>query len=153
VTSGQSLHASAVLVGEAGVLVRGESGAGKSTLVRRIIESAQAKGLFARLIADDRVILAAEHGRLVARPHPAIAGRMEVRGVGIVAMDHAAAAVIRLVVDCGAPPLDRLPLRDQLYSNLGGVSVRRMVAGPDDAERVLFVLEHPDDPSSAMEPE
>jgi serine kinase of HPr protein (carbohydrate metabolism regulator) len=138
-----AVHASAVLVGEAGILVRGDPGTGKSTLVRRLVEAARAKGLFAQLLADDRVLLMAEHGRLVARPHPAIAGQLEVRGFGIVPMAHAPAAVVRLIVDCGRPPLDRLPAPDQLYSNLAGVSVRRIVAGPEDTERVLFALEHP----------
>jgi HPr kinase/phosphorylase len=147
-----ALHASAVVVGEAGLLIRGASGTGKSTLAREILALAAARGLFARLLGDDRILVSREHGRLVARPHAAIAGRIEVRGLGLVPLEHAASAVVRLLVDCGEPRLDRLPGPDQLYETVAGVALRRIVAGPGDAERVLFALEHPAAPSGAMEP-
>jgi HPr kinase/phosphorylase len=141
--AGEPLHASAVVVGEAGILFRGRSGSGKSTLARQIVAEATRRGSFARLLADDRVRLFSEHGRIVARPHPSIAGKLEVRGIGIVAQEHVPAAVIRLCVDCDALPLDRLPGRDQMYVIIAGVTVRRIVAGPGDTEKVLFALEHP----------
>ncbi|MFO1150127.1 MAG: aldolase [Alsobacter sp.] len=147
-----AVHASAVVVGEAGLLIRGASGTGKSTLAREILALAAARGLFARLLGDDRILLSEEHGRLVARPHAAIAGTIEVRGLGLVPVDHAPSAVVRLLVDCGEPRLDRLPGPDQLYETVSGVLLRRIVAGPGDAERVLFALEHPAAPSGAMEP-
>ena len=56
----ETVHATAVLVGADGVLIRGESGAGKSALALALIERG------ARLIADDRLMLSACHGRLVA---------------------------------------------------------------------------------------
>src|SRR5579885_12565 len=49
------LHATAAVVGEAGVLIRGPSGSGKSSLAFALIAAAKASGLFARLI----VVLAA----------------------------------------------------------------------------------------------
>ncbi len=76
------IHANALLLGSAGVLLRGPSGAGKSGLGLELIHLAQGRGLFARLIGDDRVALVRRHGRLVARPHPAIAGAIEERGRG-----------------------------------------------------------------------
>ena len=140
---GLGLHATAVVVGDAGVLIRGDSGSGKSTLARALIDAARARGVFARLISDDRVLVSVRHGRLVARVHPRIAGSLEVRGMGIVPVDHAGAAVVRLVVDCGLPPLDRMPRFEQSFADIFGVRVRRIGAGPGDSERVLFALEHP----------
>ena len=134
-------HASCVVVGEAGVLIRGPSGSGKSTLAREILDLAARGGGFARLVGDDRVSLGVKGGRLVARPHPAIAGRVEVRGMGIRDAGHAGSAVVRLVVDCGLPRLDRLPDKDQMVTNVMGVELRRVVAGPGQADRVLLALE------------
>ena len=94
-----SLHGAAVAVGEAGVLIRGVSGAGKSSLALALVEAAVARGMFARLVADDRVLLEVLNGRLLARPHPAIAGRVERRGQGIGLVDHEAAVVLRCVLD------------------------------------------------------
>lgn len=121
-----SIHANAVLVGEAGILIRGASGAGKSALARQLVAQANARGLFARHVADDRVRLEARAGRLVARPAPAIAGKQEVRGLGIVATPHEGAARIALVVDLveGEPP--RMPAADEQAVDLHGVRVPRL---------------------------
>ena len=97
------MHATCVVVGEAGVLLRGEAGAGKSSLALALIERATLRGGFAALVGDDRVRLARCHGRVVARPHPAIAGRIEIRGHGIVAVESVEACVLRLVVDLACP--------------------------------------------------
>jgi len=112
------IHAGCVVIGEAGVLIRGTSGSGKTRLARRLIETAKARGLFARLVADDRVALFSVGGRLIGRPNRAIAGKMEVRGLGIAAAPHEDAAVIRLVADC----VDETPPRH-----------------PDDAERTVII--------------
>jgi HPr kinase/phosphorylase len=96
------IHATALAIGETGILIRGPSGAGKSRLTLELIADAARRQLFARLVGDDRVAVTARGGRLIARPHPAIAGQIESRGEGIVAEPHEAAAVIRLVIDVGA---------------------------------------------------
>ena len=66
------LHASAVVIGEAGILIRGPSGAGKSSLALALIGLARQQGRFARLIADDRTEIAVRAGRLLAAPVPPI---------------------------------------------------------------------------------
>ncbi len=104
----ETIHATCLVVGEAGILIRGASGAGKSSLALALIERATLQGTFAALVGDDRVRLSAVHGRVVARPHPAVAGRIEVRGHGIVAVDSVPACVLRLVVDL-VSALPRLP--------------------------------------------
>ncbi|MEJ1970661.1 MAG: HPr kinase/phosphatase C-terminal domain-containing protein [Rhizomicrobium sp.] len=97
-----NIHATCVRLGRDGVLLTGRSGSGKSDLALRLI------GLGAVLVADDRVLLSVAHGRLVAAAPAAIAGLLEVRGVGIVPMKHAAQAPIALVVDLEGT-VERLP--------------------------------------------
>lgn len=138
-----AIHASAVVIGEDAVLLRGPSGAGKSALALALVAAARARGRFARLVADDRVLLQPAGDRLVVMPHPAIAGRIERRFVGIAAMTHEARALARLVVDLepAAAGLVRLP--DVTDTVLAGVRLRRIVlpAGhPGAAEAVLHTL-------------
>jgi hypothetical protein len=104
------IHATALAVAETGILIRGPSGAGKSRLALQLIAEAGRRGLFARLVGDDRIAVAARGGRLIARPHPTIAGQIESRGEGILATPHEAAAVLRLVIDVGAKPAAAKPV-------------------------------------------
>lgn len=99
-----NIHATCVRLGRKGILLLGRSGAGKSDLALRLI----ARG--AVLVADDRCDVSVERSRLVARAPKAIAGLIEVRGVGIVRMAHAPSATIALVAD-----LDRSPQRMPVF--------------------------------------
>ncbi len=122
---GLACHATCVVLGEAGVLIRGESGSGKSSLGLALLERAAARGLFAALVADDRVRIALRHGRLVARPHPAIAGRIEVRGLGLLGRPAEEACLLRLVVDL-VPAAPRLPEPGAERADLLGISLPRL---------------------------
>lgn len=98
------VHGSCVAIGGDGVLLRGDSGAGKSDLALRLIEAG------ARLVADDQVEIAREGGRLTARAPAALAGLIEVRGVGILRLPCLEAAPLALIVELVAPRLEeRLP--------------------------------------------
>lgn len=120
-----TIHASCVVVGEAGLLIRGASGAGKSTLAREMVFRARQAGRFARLVSDDRTRITAKHGRLVASPVEPLAGHLEIHGLGIVRQSFEAAAVIRLVVDlCEDPP--RYPDEPDGNVVLCGVIVPRL---------------------------
>lgn len=66
----EAVHASAVLVGERGVLIRGVSGAGKSLMALALVGRVRREGGFAALIADDRVWLDVASDRLIARGAP-----------------------------------------------------------------------------------
>ncbi|MGV6871081.1 HPr kinase/phosphorylase [Pseudochelatococcus sp. B33] len=137
---GVTVHATAIAIGETGVLIRGRSGSGKSTLARQLLERAARAGRFASLVSDDRVILARCHGRLVARAVPAIAGLLEVRGAGIVGMPFLPAAVVELVVDADVKP-DRLPETcDKMTTILDTRLPRLAAAGMTDAPDVVFWL-------------
>ena len=69
------LHASVVVIGEAGVLISGPSGSGKSSLALALIAAAEGAGFFARLVGDDRIAIACKGTRLIARGHPLISER------------------------------------------------------------------------------
>jgi serine kinase of HPr protein (carbohydrate metabolism regulator) len=120
-----TVHASAVLLGETGILIRGASGSGKSALVMELLAAEPER---ARLVADDRVVLAAVNGRLLADVPAAIAGLVEVRGVGLVRRPHVAPVVIRLVVDLApgeASP--RLPEAADAETSVEGIVLPRLV--------------------------
>jgi HPr kinase/phosphorylase len=125
---GATIHGDALLIGEHGVLVRGASGAGKSALTLALVAAAEQRRTFSRLIGDDRVELVARHGRLIARPHSAIAGLIESRGLGILRIPYEPAGVIRLVVDLldatAAPP--RFPPEGSLETQICGVVLPRL---------------------------
>lgn len=112
-------HATAVLAAGAGILLRGRSGSGKSTLAAALIERG------ARLVADDRVYLVPRSGRLIAISPSSIAGRMELRGAGIVRRPHERSAVIRLIVDLVDPAeLARIPEPEAAMVECAGLMIR-----------------------------
>lgn len=82
----------------AGVLLLGRSGSGKSDLALRLI------AVGAKLVSDDRTDLYVSRGALWARAPRRIAGLIEVRGVGILALAHAPRARIALAVELGRAP-------------------------------------------------
>ncbi len=141
--AGGTVHASCVLLGEAGILIQGASGAGKSTLAREIVAMARRDGVFARLVGDDRVRIEVRHGRLVARTVGAIAGKIEMRGLGILQTAHEPAAVVRLVILLSSDRPDRLPTPDEGTATLCGILVPRLSlqSGAASAALVLAQLQ------------
>lgn len=97
-----NIHASCVAIASKGVLILGDSGSGKSDLALRLIDDG------ARLVADDRTELYAARGRLCARAPKSIAGLIEVRGLGVIALPFAKSVPLALAVKLGALP-KRLP--------------------------------------------
>jgi serine kinase of HPr protein (carbohydrate metabolism regulator) len=97
-----NIHASCVAFRGKGVLLLGPSGAGKSDLALRLIDGG------ARLVADDRCALFLRGGKLCARAPASIAGLIEMRGLGIIALPHAKSAAVALAVRLGGNPR-RLP--------------------------------------------
>lgn len=116
------LHATAIILGEKGVLILGQTGAGKSSLADALIERARERGRHACLIGDDRIALSEHHGRLVISGHPAIRGRIERRGIGIVDVNATDKAVLHAVIVLEADP-PRLPEKNQSKYTISGVEV------------------------------
>jgi serine kinase of HPr protein (carbohydrate metabolism regulator) len=127
---GTSIHASAVLVDDRAVLIRGPSGAGKSRLAFDLILAGQT-GLLpdAMLVGDDRVHLDVRDGRLWVRPAPALAGLLEIRGLGVRRLDCATAGIVGLVVDLDAADAARMPEPSALRTVLEGVELPRIPVG------------------------
>lgn len=121
-----TVHATCIVIGECGVLIRGPSGAGKSALARDLLAQTGPQ-TFARLVADDRVILTPAHGRLIAAPHPRITGQIEQRGLGIIARAHEPACVIALVLDLGET-VERMPGAESESAQISGIAVPRLAA-------------------------
>jgi HPr kinase/phosphorylase len=122
-----SVHASAVLVGDRAVLIRGPSGAGKSRLAFDLILAARSGQIPpAVLVGDDRVHIDACEGQLVVRPAPALAGMIEIRGLGIRRCDFVDEAVVGLVVDLCAVDAERLPPPEALQVSVNGVRLPRI---------------------------
>ncbi|MCB5174962.1 HPr kinase/phosphorylase [Microvirga lenta] len=124
-TGSETIHACCVVVGEAGLLIRGASGAGKSSFAREILFHGGRAGRFCRLVSDDRTRLEARHGRLLAFAVAPIAGCIEIRGVGIVRQSFEPAAVVRLVADLSDDP-PRHPEEQDGQVRLCGVMVPRV---------------------------
>jgi HPr kinase/phosphorylase len=125
--SGSSVHASAVLVGDRAVLIRGPSGSGKSRLAFDLILAGRTGQIPpAVLVGDDRVYLEAAQGSLVVRPARELAGLIEIRGLGIRRCDFAEQAVVSLVVDLAAADAERLPAPDALFVGILGVILPRI---------------------------
>lgn len=97
-----SLHGTAVVVGGRGVLLLGPSASGKSDLALRLIDRG------AVLLADDYVLVSALDGELHLAAPPAIAGLLELRGVGLLRLPFVDSGTARLLVDLARPP-ERLP--------------------------------------------
>jgi HPr kinase/phosphorylase len=126
-TTGATVHASAVKVGDRAVLIRGPSGAGKSRLAFDLILAGRAGQLPPTvLVGDDRVHLDTDGGQLWVRPTRELAGLLEIRGLGIRRCDYAAEAVVGLVVDLAAPDAERLPPPHALEIDLSGVKLPRI---------------------------
>ena len=87
-----TLHLTTVAIGGRGVLIEGPSGAGKSDLALRLIDRG------AVLVSDDYTELREASGVLLARAPVTIAGKMEVRGLGIVTSPCLAEAPVALLV-------------------------------------------------------
>lgn len=86
------LHGSCVARGPDAVLLLGPPGSGKSDLVLRMLTMGWT------LVADDQVVLTAVAGALHPTAPPALAGLLEVRGLGLLrSLPIAPATVLRLV--------------------------------------------------------
>jgi serine kinase of HPr protein (carbohydrate metabolism regulator) len=130
-TTQATVHASAVLVGDRAVLIRGPSGSGKSRLAFDLILAGRAGQIpAATLVGDDRVYLQVVQGRLVVRPARELAGLIEIRGLGIRRVDFAEQADVGLVVDLSAADAERMPAPGALFASIDGVIIPRIPVDP-----------------------
>jgi len=115
--------------GFSAVFLRGPAGSGKSDLLLRLLSAGFT------LVADDQVMV--EDG--MASAVPALAGILEVRGLGLFRLPFVAAAPVRLVVRLGIAPV-RLP-EPELDEALGVPVVTIDPALASAPDRVALALD------------
>lgn len=133
------LHATCVSIGGDGVLIRGPSGRGKSDLALRLIDDG------ANLVADDYVNVRASAGNLLASPPSETRGLMEIRGLGLVALDAVSDVTVRLVTDLkDRTSIPRIP--DNTRTAIEGIDLRWIEVDPEAASapaRIRAALRYP----------
>lgn len=121
-----SLHASCVRFAGVGVVLLGCSGSGKSDLALRLIDAG------GRLVADDRLSVERNGAVLIGRPAAALAGLIEIRGVGILRVEHEPSSPLGLVCELHpAGVFERLP--EPRSYRLLGVDLPYMRIDPNTA--------------------
>ena len=117
------VHATAVVIDDSAVLLRGPPGAGKSDLALRLMEDG------ARLLADDQALLQRAGDQVLVRAPAAIAGLIEVRGVGIVRVDALEEAPLALVADLvPSTQVERIP--DNRFEVVLGLTIPLIALAP-----------------------
>jgi HPr kinase/phosphorylase len=127
-----TLHATCVALGDRGVLITGPSGSGKSDLALRLIDGG------AKLVADDLTTLQTADGGLLALAPPRLAGKIEVRGIGILSV--ASAPKVRLALEVALLPsaeIERLP--EPQTAQYLGVALPRVTLDPFTASAAAKV--------------
>jgi serine kinase of HPr protein (carbohydrate metabolism regulator) len=113
--SSETIHATAVASDGRAVLIRGPSGSGKSDLALRLIDRGW------RLVSDDQTIVHRVGETLRASAPATIAGKLEIRGIGIVEMEHEDDVPVYLTVELTSE-IQRLP-DDARQRKIMGVAI------------------------------
>jgi HPr kinase/phosphorylase len=130
-----TMHASCVALGDAGVLILGPSGAGKSDLVLALIDQPGyglgPELLRGKLVADDQTLIERRGDGLFASSPKPIAGLLEIRGQGIIAVGHLKEVRLALVVRLmPAAEIERLPEEEDRFTSIAGISVHEIHIDP-----------------------
>ena len=136
ILSSETVHASTVAVEGRGVLITGPSGSGKSDLALRLLDRGYS------LVSDDQTIVKRDGEQLIASAPPNIAGKLEIRGIGIVEMETVSDVPVALLVELTSE-IRRLPDDSRERPVLGVpiplVSVDAMA--PSAASKVALALD------------
>jgi serine kinase of HPr protein (carbohydrate metabolism regulator) len=138
VPSSDRLHATTVAIDGMAVMIEGASGSGKSDLALRLIDRG------AILVSDDQTLVVRTGDTLLARAPAAIAGRIEVRGIGILAMPYVEDVPVALLVRVDGA-IERMPERS--VRNIAGIDVREVAIAPFEASapiKVELALRNPE---------
>ena len=133
------MHGTCVALGPRAALLRGPSGAGKSDLALRFLALPGEDGERPLLVADDQIFVAPNgSGHLVASAPPSIAGKIEVRGLGIIELPAVAQARLALVCDLvKSDDVPRMPSHPWERTVIAGVPVTLIKLDPFEASAPL----------------
>jgi serine kinase of HPr protein (carbohydrate metabolism regulator) len=136
--SSDRLHATTVAIDGLAVMIEGASGSGKSDLALRLIDRGAA------LVSDDQTLVVRSGKTLLARAPTTIAGRIEVRGIGILAMPHVENVPVALLVRVDGA-VERMP--ERRARRIAGIDVRQFAVDPFHASapiKVELALRNPE---------
>jgi len=120
--SAETVHASTVATDGRAVVIVGPSGSGKSDLALRLLD----RGF--TLVSDDQTVVKRDGNRLMASAPPNIAGKLEIRGIGIVDMETVSSVPVALLVELTSE-IQRLPDENPLLGiKLPLISIDAMTA-------------------------
>jgi serine kinase of HPr protein (carbohydrate metabolism regulator) len=133
------VHGTCVAFGRRAILLRGEPGAGKSDLALRFLALPPEGEARPLLVADDQVWVAAEaKGGLIASPPPELAGKIEVRGIGIVEVPFLGQAELRLVCELvDAKDVPRMAPEAWERTEIAGIALPTLKLAPFEASAPL----------------
>ena len=100
--SSETLHASTVAMDGRAVVIAGPSGSGKSDLALRLLD----RGF--TLVSDDQTMISKDGERLIANAPPTIAGKLEIRGIGIFEVPRVSDVPVSLFVELTSD-IQRMP--------------------------------------------
>ncbi|HXH15868.1 MAG TPA: aldolase [Sphingomonas sp.] len=138
--SSDRLHATTVAIDGLAVMIEGASGSGKSDLALRLIDRG------AVLVSDDQTLVVRAGTILRARAPATIAGRIEVRGIGILAMPHVEDVPVGMLVRVDGM-IERMP--ERRVRRIAGIEVRQFAVDPFHASapiKVELALRNPELP-------
>jgi serine kinase of HPr protein (carbohydrate metabolism regulator) len=148
------VHGTCVALGRRGALLRGESGAGKSDLALRFLALTGDGELRPILVADDQVLVEANgKGQLFASPPQTIAGKIEIRGLGIVVVPYLPEAELMLVCDLvNEEDVPRMPPEPWDRTEIAGRLLPALKLAPFELSaplklKMALLLAAPDNPN------
>jgi HPr kinase/phosphorylase len=138
------VYGTCVALGGRAAILQGPSGSGKSDLALRFLTMPVNLEVFSgtgdeaagrpMLVSDDQVIVRSAGGRLLVRPPGAIAGKLEVRGLGVIDAAYRAEAELALIVALTAPEnVPRIPAKARPVVMLLGTPTPLIKLAPFDA--------------------
>ena len=81
--------------------------------------------------SDVRSLFPTHHGRLLVRPAPALAGLIEIRGIGVCPLPFEPMGVVSLVVDLAASDAARMPEPAAATTEINGILLPRLGVAPE----------------------
>lgn len=142
-----SQHGCAIVLGDRGLMVLGASGSGKSRLCHLLVERWTEQNLYARWVADDRILIEeigdnVSGDKVIVRSPDSIVGLAERRFHGIGPVSYQPRAVVDLVVQLEPTEnLQRLPDSNLNWTSLRGTELPLIKVPSHPIEHAIELVE------------